>query len=111
MCDSKPSPEMTTRFVVSVEQMVPYLENLCKVEEENGNDIECGDILIENFDNEDQLPNPIELRVTNEPDQQISDEMITYIDISMLNPIVEAYACLQKDELNSEGKTLCISAK
>lgn len=104
MCDSKPSPEMTTRFVISVEQMVPYLENLCKVDEEDENGIDVGDDLIENDDNnEEEPPVPIEANVPNEIVPQLTEEAITYIDISMLNPIVEAYACLQKDQLNEEG--------
>lgn len=104
MCDSKPSPEMTTRFVISVEQMVPYLENLCKVDEEDENGIDVGDDLIENDDNnEEEPPVPIDANVPNEIVPQLTEEAITYIDISMLNPIVEAYACLQKDQLNEEG--------
>lgn len=103
MCDSKPSPEMTTRFVVSVEQMVPYLENLCKVDEEDENGIDVGDSLIENDDNEEEPPIPIEENVPNEIIPEMTDEALNYIDISMLNPIVEAYACLQKDQLNEEG--------
>lgn len=102
MCDLKPSPEMTTRFVISVEQMVPYLENLCKVDEDDENGIDVGDDLIENDDN-DEPPNPIADTVQV---PQITEEAVTYIDISMLNPIVEAYACLQKDELNEEG--ICV---
>lgn len=103
MCDSKPSPEMTTRFVISVEQMVPYLENLCKVDEEDENGIDVGDSLIENDDNEEEPPIPIEENVPNEIIPEMTDEALNYIDISMLNPIVEAYACLQKDQLNEEG--------
>lgn len=103
MCDLKPSPEMTTRFVISVEQMVPYLENLCKVDEDDENGIDVGDDLIENDDNDEEPPNPIADTVQV---PQITEEAVTYIDISMLNPIVEAYACLQKDELNEEG--ICV---
>lgn len=98
MCESKPSPEMTTRFVVSVEQMVPYLEHLCKVVDDDDEDNGIDDNFIENVT--EQPLNPIEENVPNIP--QV-DETVNYIDISMLNPIVEAYACLQKDQLNEEG--------
>lgn len=106
MCDSKPSPEITTRFCVSVEQMVPYLENLCKVDEdededEDENNVEFCDITNDNCNNDEQPP--IVEPVINETVPPVPDEIIPYIDISMLNPIVEAYACLQKDELNEEG--------
>lgn len=108
MCDSKPSPEMSTRFVISVEQMVPYLENLCKVDEEDENGVDIGgdddDFTENDNENDDGQPNPIEVNVPNEQVPQIlDDDPVPYIDISMLNPIVEAYACLQKDELNEEG--------
>lgn len=109
MCDSKPSPEMTTRFCISVEQMVPYLENLCKVDEEdddedeNENGIDVGDNLFENNGNGNEPPIPIEESVPDEIVPQITDDALNYTDISMLNPIVEAYACMQKDELNEEG--------
>lgn len=107
MCDSKPSPEMTTRFCISVEQMVPYLENLCKVDEEDENGIDGGDNLIEDDDDDNEGPsNPIEENVPIELVPQI-EEPVNYIDISMLNPIVEAYACLQKDQLNEEGIYMC----
>ncbi len=107
MCDSKPSPEMTTRFCVSVEQMVPYLENLCKVDEEDGVDV--GDDLTES-DNDNGLPIPIVEHVPNEIEPPlITDDPVTYIDISMLNPIVEAYACLQKDQLNEEGILIVVT--
>lgn len=102
MCESKPSPEMTTRFVISVEQMVPYLENLCTSDDdEEDNGIDVGDNFIENVGEEQPL-NPIEENLPNEIVPCI-DEALTYIDISMLNPIMEAYACLQKDQLNEEG--------
>lgn len=102
MCDSKPSPEMTTRFCISVEQMVPYLENLCKVDDdENDNGIDGGDNFIENDEGE-KPPNPIEENVSDGI-VPIVEEIVNYVDISMLNPIVEAYACLQRDELNEEG--------
>lgn len=115
MCDSKPSPEVTTRLVVSVEQMLPYLENLCKVDEEGDDDddennVESSDISNGNYFNDEQRP--VEERVTDETVlPPVSDDIVPYIDISMLNPIVEAYACLQKDELNEEGKSLCSCAK
>lgn len=105
MCDSKPSPEMTTRFVISVEQIVPYLENLCKVDEEDENGIDVGDNSIDNDDNEEE-----ESDAENVPKEivpPIVEEAVTYVDISSLNPIVEAYACLQKDQLNEEG-ILCL---
>lgn len=103
MCDSKPSPELTTRFVISVEQMVPYLENLCTFDDddEDDNGIDVGDNFIEN-DEEGEPPNPIEEHVPTDVVPKI-EEAVPYIDISMLNPIVEAYACLQKDQLNEEG--------
>lgn len=103
MCDSKPSPELTTRFVISVEQMVPYLENLCTVDDEDDDDdngIDVGDNYIEN-DEEGEPPKPIEDNVSNEILPKI-EETVPYIDL-MLNPIVEAYACMQKDQLNEEG--------
>lgn len=110
MCDSKPSPEMTTRFVVSVEQMVPYLESLCKVDEEDENGIDVGvDSSIDNDDNEEEEEGEAEHAVAPNNETigpQVVDEAVTYVDISMLNPIVEAWACLQKDQLNEEG-TFC----
>lgn len=103
MCESKPSPEMATRFVISVEQMAPYLEHLCKVDEDDENGVNVGDDFNENDDygHDERQTDPVEEFVPDEP--RIPEDSVPYIDLSMLNPIVEAYACLQKDELKEEG--------
>lgn len=83
----------TTRFCVSVEQMVPYLENLC-----NGNAE-----LVDSADgssNRSSLPADGDnsgglLEATN----GCEDDYVNYIDLSELNPIVEACNCLQIDDL------------
>lgn len=88
------SAEATTRFCVSVEQMVPYLENLC-----NGNS-EIEELV------ESKLASESEHSTEVEPIEDVAapeEEYINYIDLSELNPIIEACNCLQIDDL-VEGK-------
>lgn len=73
------------RFVTSVEQMVPYLE----------------EIGIDDYsDNEDDNCNgnggPVYEFI------EIHEDYVNYIDMSVLNPIVEPWNCLQKDVLNED---------
>lgn len=85
--------EATTRFCVSVEQMVPYLENLCNGDRERDQDDDDNDEE-EPYDENDQSSQPPDIP------ENLSDEApVNYIDLSELNPIVEAYNCLQIDEL------------
>lgn len=74
-----------TRYVTSVEQMVPYLEEIgidCDANGDNDNDedINGNGALIYEF-------------------IEIHEEYVNYIDMSVLNPIVEPWDCLQKDVL------------
>lgn len=81
--------EPVTRFCVSVEQMVPLLENLCNGERELTEDDENGD----QQNGDSSLP-PVEPN----PEECI-EEPINYIDLTDLNPIIEADNCLQTDDL------------
>ena len=69
-----------TRYVTSVEQMIPYLEEIgidCDyVDEENGGEV-----------------TPIHEFIV------IYETYVNYVDMSVLNPIMEPWDCLQKDVL------------
>lgn len=85
----------TTRFCVSVEQMVPYLENLCN---RNAELVDSAD----GSSNRSSLPADGDnsgglLEATN--GNGCEDDYVNYIDLSELNPIVEACNCLQIDDL------------
>lgn len=93
--------QATTRFCVSVEQMVPYLENLCNGNEELVDSADCSSnrsSLPADGDNSGGL-----LEATN----GCEDDYVNYIDLSELNPIVEACNCLQIDDL-IEGMSIFV---
>lgn len=108
------------RFVTSVEQITPFLENLTTSNTDNENsDNEC-----EQFDKDDfEVQQIAKLNQTNEKDlnckipiivlpsaitglataaavilPSIYDEYVNFIDLSVLNPIVSANDC-QNDQL------------
>lgn len=69
-----------TRFVTSVAQMIPYLE-------------ECGiDFDYSDDEREDVTPIDNEFVI-------IYEEYVNYVDMSVLNPLMEPWDCLQKDVL------------
>lgn len=103
-----------TRFCVSVEQMVPYLENLRSFCDENDSDDGTGD----HFDSEEDSGNASKKAASlpvdgdnSEPDNELlypneaigggrEEELVNYVDLTECNPIVEACNCLQVDELD-----------
>lgn len=107
-----------TRFCVSVEQMVPYLENLRSFCDQNdSDDDEAG----EQFDSDEDSGNASKKAASvpvdgdnsapdnNElyPHEAVGggreEELVNYVDLTECNPIVEACNCLQVDELD-EGE-------
>lgn len=87
--DAKTKKELrdATRYVTSVEQMVPYL-------------VEIG--LDDDFDDDDDYNE--DNVATNEicHNDYIHEEHVNYVDMMVLNPIVEPWDCLQKDVLNED---------
>lgn len=82
-----------TRFVTSIEQMVPYLEEI---------GIYCDD------DNELEDNNEVPPANGNSVSDcsYIYEEYVNFVDMSELNPIIEPWDCLQKDVLNEDEMEL-----
>lgn len=83
--DNKSFKELrdATRFVTSVEQMIPYLEEI--------------GIDWDSADDEHEAVTPID-NGTHEF-VIIYEEYVNYVDMSVLNPLMEPWDCLQKDVL------------
>lgn len=109
-----------TRIVISVEQMIPYLEKLCKLSDDN-NVTENDNNIDNDNDNtiydENELPVMIDdkrldidpmffiMKKRNRVNKEIVDAIIEqkqsepFDDYTDLNPIIEAISVLQTDEL------------
>lgn len=99
-----------TRIVISVEQMIPYLENLCKV---NDNEVQDDtDPIVDEFEVPTVLDNRPDvdplffiLKKKNRHNREVVNAMLEqrqtepFDDYTDLNPIIEAINVLQTDEL------------
>lgn len=80
------------RFVTSVEQIVPFLNDLNTCSDENE---------IQQYSMEMNVENQLNLPVVLPPStsmRNIYEEYVNFIDLSVLNPIVDAATC-QRDQL------------
>lgn len=91
------------RFVTSVEQMVPYLTKICDQyvyeDDNNGFDHQIN-AETDNFNDKSQVTLEILATEMAEPDAlpNIYEEYVNFIDLSVLNPVVDAADC-QRDML------------
>lgn len=91
------------RFVTSVEQLLPYLDNIIDEIESDYENGSIGNGIIEQCDEIDTEINGKSPPLKNQSDEipNIYEEYVNFIDLSVLNPLIDAADC-QIDTLIEE---------